>query len=409
MSRHVMREFSPHPRYRLYTSPHSYFSPLIRTVDAVEQFEAEICRRFSVAAAVCVPMARSGIYLTLLETIRPGQRVVMSPLTIVDVVNAVLLAGGIPAFADICRESCGLSADQAESLIDGNTGAVLLTHLHGQTAGAHALREVCNRHGVPLLEDAAQAFGACENGKPLGTFGDAGIYSFGFFKHLTTWRGGMVVSNDKQLIARIRTRVQELKPASWRRLMSAALSGLFVDIATWPPLFSNVVYPIVQKNTPSIARRLDPEAGHSRLNHFPADYLCPMRPWQAALGLRQLDNLDTDMRSRMAHAEVYHRGLEDLPGVIRPPLSSDSSNIYTYFPVQVRNRREVLLYSQKRARDFAAQHLRNCADLPEFREFYRDCPAARAASSELVLLPTYPRYPLVEVQRNIEVLRDFFK
>jgi perosamine synthetase len=401
-------EWSPHARYRLYTSKASYLSPLTRNVNGIEQFEAEVCRRFRVSAAACVPMARTGIYLTLLETIWPGQKVVMSPLTIVDVVNAVLLAGGVPVFADICRESCGLNPDDVESLIDGGTGAVLATHLHGQTAGAGVLREICTRRGVALIEDAAQAFGALEDGKHLGTIGDAGVYSFGFFKHLTTWRGGMVVSNNKDLVERIRARVKMLPQVPWQKLLSTGLAGLLVDIGTWPPLFSKLTFTIVRKNLSLVDQRLDPEAGRSRLKDFPDDYFRPMRPWQAALGLQQLNQLEAETRSRLDRAKAYHRGLECLPEVIKPPLSSGHSNIYTYFPVQVPNRHDLLKLSQKHGRDFAAQHLRNCADLPAFAEFYRDCPAARAASSELVLLPTYPRYPMAEVQRNIEVLKDFF-
>src|SRR6185503_8273140 len=87
-------EWSPHPRYRLYSAAASYLPSLAVSPDAIEQFEAEIRERFQVSAAVCVPMARTGLYLTLQEMIQPGQKVVMSPLTIIDVVNAVLLAGG---------------------------------------------------------------------------------------------------------------------------------------------------------------------------------------------------------------------------------------------------------------------------------------------------------------------------
>lgn len=405
----MTRRGSPHPRYRLYTTPASYIPQLTKTDNATEQFEDEICRRFNVAAAVCVPMARTGLYLTLMETIRPGHKVVMSPLTIVDVVNAVLLAGGVPVFGDICRESCALAPEKAESLLDGQTDAVLVTHLHGQTAGARVFRDICTRRGIPLIEDAAQAFGAVEDGKRLGTIGDAGIYSFGFFKHVSTWRGGMVVSNDRALIGRIRTRIQKLPQVSRRKLLAAGLSGLMVDIATWPPLFSSLTYPVVRRNMPFVNRSLDPESGASRLKTFPDDYLRPMRQWQAGLGLRQLDRLENYSRSRLAHAKEYHHGLEGLSGIIKPQQREDLSNIYTYFPIQARDRQNVLQYAQRRGRDFAAQHLRNCADLPEFRELYRDCPEARAAASELILLPTYPRYPLIEVQRNIEVLREVLR
>src|SRR5205823_5389765 len=216
--------------------------------DSIETFEAEVCRRFNVAAAVCVPMARTGLFFVLREVIRPGQKVILSPLTIVDVVNAVLLAGGVPVFADIVRRSCAMDIDNANSLIDGSTAALLVTHLHGETAGAHAFLELCRRRGVCLIEDCAQAFGAMECGKRSGTIGDAGIYSFGFYKNLTTWRGGMVVSNNAALIERIRGHVRKLTPLPKRNLFTRMLGGLVVDAATCPPVFATFTYPLVRRN-----------------------------------------------------------------------------------------------------------------------------------------------------------------
>jgi dTDP-4-amino-4,6-dideoxygalactose transaminase len=394
----------PHARYRLYTSPASY-RPRLTQPDLIEQFEAEICRRFGVRAAVCVPRARTGLFLTLLETLREGQKVIMSPLTIVDVVNAVLLAGGVPVFADVCRRSCAMDPGIAECLIDGGTGAVLITHLHGESADALRFRELCDRRGIRLIEDAAQAFGAIEGGRRLGTIGDAGIYSFGFFKNLCTWQGGMVVSNDRALIERIRTRVRRLPYLSYRGLLRNAISGLVVDVGTWPPVFAGLAYPVVSRNIGRLNRRLDPEASATRRNTLPDEWLGRMRPWQAALGLQQLDRVDADNDARVRHAERYHDALDGIPGIITPKRTTDLSNIYTYFPVQIPERDRALAYARHRRRDIAAQHLRNCADLRDFREFYRDCPNARAASSELILLPTYPRYPEEEIRRNIDVVK----
>jgi hypothetical protein len=96
-------DWSSHPRFRLYTGPASYGLPLRQLFrlpaarpGAEAGLEAEVRHRFDTPAAVCVPMARTGLWLALRELIQPGQTVVMSPLTIIDVVNMVRLAGGIP-------------------------------------------------------------------------------------------------------------------------------------------------------------------------------------------------------------------------------------------------------------------------------------------------------------------------
>jgi dTDP-4-amino-4,6-dideoxygalactose transaminase len=300
-----------------------------------------------------------------------------------------------------------------ESLIDSRTGAVLITHLHGESAAAHVFRDICRRRGVPLIEDAAQAFGAIEEGHRLGTVGDLGIFSFGLYKNVNAWRGGMLVSPDQSLIGKIRRQMERLPSLSGRRLLTLSLRGLLTDAATWPPLFATVTHAILRQSfmhgIQAVNRRLDPEEGATRLTIMPPNYLCRMTTPQAALALNWLDRVDADTGSRIAHAAVYSRGLAGLDGLIIPEWKEGWSNIYTYFPVQCRARDALLRHAMRHKRDFAAQHLRNCADLPEFRELHRDCPNARAASRELILLPTYPRYPASEVERNIEAIRDFFQ
>jgi perosamine synthetase len=380
--------------------------------EAAEKLEAEICLRFHAAAAVCVPSARIGLYLGLRGLIRPGQTVVMSPLTIQDVVNMVILAGGIPLFADICRESCAIDPDQAESLINHRTGAVLISHLHGETAGAHRFKEICSRRGVPLIEDAAQAFGAAEDSKRLGTIGDLGVFSFGFYKNVNAWRGGMLVSQDTVLISKIRQQVCRLPLLPRRLLLAFVLSGLLTDLATWPPLFVNFIHPIIRfsfiRGIQVINRRLDPEHGAVRLKTIPSNYRYRMTAAQLESALRQLKHVDADSKARIRHAAVYHRALRDLDGLIVPMRREGLSHIYTYYPIQFKWREALLKYAMKRKRDFAAQFLRNCASLTQFSEFNRDCPNARTVADELILLPTYPRYPDAEINKNIETIQEFF-
>ena len=91
-----------------------------------------------------------------------------------------------------------------------------------------------------------------------------------------------------------------------------------------------------------------------------------------------------------------------------PPLRSDFSHTYTYFPIQVDDRERVLRHLMTEHRDVAGQHLKNCADLDCFSKYHRDCPNARWTAVSLVLLPTYPRYSTRDVEANVASLRRFF-
>jgi dTDP-4-amino-4,6-dideoxygalactose transaminase len=221
---------------------------------------------------------------------------------------------------------------------------------------------------------------------------------------VNSWQGGLAVSPDAGLVERIRRRVAEWRSLTAAGLAGIGLSGGVTDLATWPPLFSSLTHPVVRRavlrGIPAVVRRLDPESGARRLDALPPAYLRRMAPVQAELALRQLDGVDADSGARIARARRYREGLD---GLLHPPPPDGLSQTYSYYPVQGREREAL-----RRRRDFAAQSLRNCADLPEFAEFRRDCPNAWAAARELVLLPAYPRYPLAEVDRNIAVIRDFY-
>ena len=120
----------PNPRFRIYTSPQIYKSVLKdvvlwrarKRIDCAK-VEKEIQQRFSIHNSICVPQGRVGIYLAVKAIIKPGQKVVLSPYTIADIINMVICAGGVPEFADIERETCNIDPVEIDKLIDEDTGA----------------------------------------------------------------------------------------------------------------------------------------------------------------------------------------------------------------------------------------------------------------------------------------------
>ena len=159
-----------------------------------------------------MPQGRFGLYLALRQLIKPGQEVILSPYTIYDVVNMVICAGGKPVFADIERETCNLDPREVEQLVSSHTGAVITTHLHGLSSSRiEELAAFCRERGIPLIEDAAQAFGGAVGGKPVGSFGDVGIYSFGRVKNVNAFYGGAVVCRDPAVAARIRAELSAFR------------------------------------------------------------------------------------------------------------------------------------------------------------------------------------------------------
>ncbi len=414
---------APYPRFRIYADPGSYLSFFkdlilgrIKKGKDVGILEQSLAEKFNVSDVACVSMARVGIYLTVKNLIKPRQEVIMSPYTIADVVNMVILAGGVPVFADVEKRSCNIDPGKIEELIGENTGAVLVTHLHGIGAPVYKIKEICEKHNLFLIEDAAQAFGAIRQGKRLGTIGDAGVYSFGMYKNINSWYGGAVVSRNKDLIKKIRKELGQYNYQSSLFILKRILKGLLTDIITQPFLFKNFTYWIFRygflNDIKWINRFVETELDTSRKRNIPNHYLTRMTPSQARLALLQLNKIDLESALRFEKASLYYKELSNISGLFLPsePSKEDNSlSIYSTFPVQYKNRKKLLKWLMLNKRDIAAQHLKNCADLPSFSDFYYDCPVARKTADQVIFLPTYPDYPASEVCQNIKVIKNFFK
>ncbi len=417
-----MLDLSPNPKNRLYTSPSSYLQFLgyllggrfQRNGDAIKIFEKALCERFDTQHAVCVYQCRVGIYLAVKALIKAGQEVILSPYTIADVINMVIFAGGHPVFADVDRETCNISAAEVEKLINPNTGAVLITHLHGVAAEASRIKGICAYFNIPMIEDCAQSFGVYEQGKPVGTIGDVGIFSFEMHKNIPTWLGGVVVTDRTDVIEKMQAELQGFAYPPLPGITRKVKKGLMHDIACSPIIFQLLTYPILRfsylnkvESVNKMARR-QPQESDPTMAALPDVYKSCYTPFQARIGLSQLNNVDRDIKARIENGLLYYEGLKDINELILPPVRTDGSNTYLWFPVQYSQRDELLTFMFRQGRDVAAGHFTTNADAPQFEAFHRDCPHAKKVEEELFYLPTYPRYASNEIEKTIQVIRQYF-
>ncbi len=409
---------APLPRYRLYddvrtyaTIAHELLTGRWKSGSACGELEKSLAS-LGAPHAVVTPRARVAIHLAVKALIRPGQKVVLSPYTIADVVNVVVAAGGVPVFADIERETCNIDAAEIEKLIDGDTGAVMITHLHGLACDMDVIPRICADRGVPLIEDAAQAFGARFGGRALGSFGDVGIFSFGKYKNVNAFLGGVLTTRRADVAEKVRAELAAWPLQDLPGYGSEALHGLATDLATWPPAFRAFTFWVFRfaflQELSILNRQVSFDNDPQLRDSLPENYRRRLTPLQARLVLRQLARVDEFTRERIERARVYHEGLKDVPELMAAPLRTDFSHMYTYFPVQVDDRNALLRHLMRSGRDVGGQHIKNCADFPAFSAWHRDCPNARKTANAVVLLPTYPRYSLREVDANVRVIREYF-
>lgn len=173
----------------------------------VEAFENEFAAYCRVQHAVGVNSGTSALHLALLAAgISPGDEVVTVTFTFVATAAAVIYAGARPVFVDIAPQSFTMDVNQIERAITPRTKAILPVHLYGQPADMDPILEIARRHGLVVIEDAAQAHGAEYKGRRVGGIGDIGCFSFYPGKNLGAYgEGGAVTTNNDHYAKAVRT------------------------------------------------------------------------------------------------------------------------------------------------------------------------------------------------------------
>ncbi len=186
----------------------NWIAPLGPHVDA---FEREFAEAVGSPHAAALSSGTAALHLALqLSGVGAGDDVLVSTLTFVASANPIRYLGASPVFVDSERESWNMDSGLLEEELERRARigrlpkAVLLVHLYGQSADVDPILGACDRFGVPLIEDAAEALGALYKGRAPGTFGRVGIYSFNGNKIITTSGGGMLVSEDAGLVEHAR-------------------------------------------------------------------------------------------------------------------------------------------------------------------------------------------------------------
>jgi len=255
-----------------------------------ETFETELARYLDVAHCHLCSSGTAAVSLALAACgIGAGDEVIVPPFTFVATVEGVLMAGAVPVFANIDRTLC-LSPEGVAETITPRTRAVMPVHMCGAMARIDELVDVCRDNRLILIEDACQALGATFRGKPVGTFGSIGCFSFDPVKTITCGEGGAVVTNDAEL---------------YRKADSFADHG-HDHIGDDRGLEG---HPILGTNF-----RI------SELN--------------AAVGLAQLRKLDRILEIQRRNKETIRSGLAPLPGVTFreiPDREGDSATFLSFF------------------------------------------------------------------------------
>lgn len=248
---------------------------------------------------VGVSSCSAALHLSLLAAgVGPGDEVITTPLTFCATANAILHAGAVPVLADIDPTTMNLDPDAVAALVGERTRAILPVHFAGRGCDMTRLNAIAERHSLVVIEDCAHAVGTRIDGKPAGTLGDFGCFSFYATKNITTGEGGLLIGRDAAQVRRART---------------LALHGLSHDAYRRFGARSYRHYDVVEPG-----------------------FKYNMMDLQAALGIHQLQRLEESLSRRRAVWRQYDEALASLP-LVRPapPDVDDQQHAHHLYTVLI--------------------------------------------------------------------------
>lgn len=173
--------------------------------DFIGRFEGAVAQLTGARHAVAVCNGTVALHLALhCLDVGPGDEVIVPTFTYISSVNTIAQTGATPVFVDARDTDWNLDPEAIEACITPRTKAIMAVHIYGVPCAMHAIKQVADARGLRIVEDCAEALGSCIAGRHVGTFGDVGTFSFFGNKTVTTGEGGMLITDDDALAARLR-------------------------------------------------------------------------------------------------------------------------------------------------------------------------------------------------------------
>ena len=333
--------------------------------EEVFRFEEEVADYLGVRYAVGLACGTDALKISLRGLdIGKGDEVITTPFTFIATAEAIIEVGAKPVFVDIEPETYNIDPAKIEEKITNRTKAIVPVHLYGQPAKMDAIIKIANRYKLHIIEDAAQAFGAEYNGRKVGSFGSAAIFSFFPSKILAAYGdAGMLVTNNKKLYQK--------------------------------------------------AKKLRLHGATKRYYHTLYGYNSRLDELQAAILRRKLRYVNKWIDARRKIAEYYNKSFFDLKNEITIPFThSNCRHVYNVYTIRLKSRNTLYDYLKKEGIPAAIYYPRPLHLQPVFRDlgYIRgDFPISERCSKEVLSLPIYPE--LTEDKQNliIDKIASFIK
>jgi perosamine synthetase len=330
------------------------------TGDYIRRFEREFAASCGKKEGVATANGTVSLQLAMAALgIGPGDDVIVPDLTFAASANTVIHLGAHPVLVDVNPDTWCLDAATFEAAITPNTRAVMPVHVFGRPAQMTEICEIARRRGIYVIEDAAEAHYARYDGRPVGSFSDVASFSFFANKIMTTGEGGICVTDDPELAARMRMlRDHGMKP-------------------------------------------------ERRYWHEEAGYNFRMTNMQAAVGCAQLERVEDFLKMRADVHRAYIDALSDIPGVKFAADGDNRAEPVVWFSCALvpAEKRAALIEACKKANIDLRPFFNSLSVMPAYRRYARPCPVSQQLSRSGVNLPTSRKVDASVIARISDIFR----
>lgn len=342
----------------------------------IEEFENKIAEFTKTKYAAAFNSGTSALHTLLLACGVKGKEVIVPSFTFIATVNAVVLAGGTPVFAEVEQETFGLDAEDVANKISDKTAAILPVHYAGSCCrDIEKIKDICNHKNLLLIEDAAESLGSDIDGKNAGSFGHATIFSFCQNKVISSGEGGMVVTNDEELYKKIK--------------LIRSHGRLELENQNY---FSNI---------------------HDN-NYLEAGYNYRMSSMTAALGSSQLDRIREIIDRRQKNAKFLNESMKNIKEVSCPIALSGFNHAYQLYTIVINTEEQRnSLQEFLKQKGIMTKVYFNPVHLKSFyKENYGfkegDLPKTESFSNRVLTLPLYVDLNEDDMNFIISSIKEFF-
>jgi len=334
----------------------------VRMGSYTKEFEEKFAKKVGAKYAYAVSNGTAALHTSYLSFLQPGDEVIAPAFTFIATISTVYFSNAKPVLADVDPKTYLLDVEDVKKKITNKTKAIAPVHLFGNSADMRAIREIAEDHSFKVVNDCAQAHGTLYDGKDLGSFKDLNCYSFYPTKSMTTGEGGMVTTNDPNLYK----------------------LGCLIRSHGDDARYHHVMF---------------------GLNYRPTDIA-------SAIGLNQLEQLDSFIEKRRHIAQILTKGLSHVDGVHMQEATPRCTPSYSYYTIdlkldELRCNRDTFMEALKAENiDCAVHYPTALTKQPVVEHLLKPspCPISEDLTNRILSLPMHPYLSDEEARLVVEAV-----